>query len=51
MSMVVINGEMIDRLVQTTEYEVTVSAEQFELTKMAVMAISTREQLQCSPTS
>ena len=48
---VVINGEMINRLVQTTKYEVTVTTEQLELSTSSVTALSTGEQLQCSDTS
>ena len=48
---VVINGQMIDRLVQTAKYQVMVTKEQFEITKMAVTALSTGENLQCTPTS
>ena len=39
----VINGQVIDRLVQTAEYAVRVTKEQFEMTKTAVVAMSTGE--------
>ena len=47
----VINGQVIDRLVQTAEYAVRVTKEQFEMTKTAVVAMSTGEQLPCAPSS
>ena len=47
----VVNGQMIDRLVQTAEYQVTVTKEQFELTKTTATAMSTGERLKCSPTN
>ena len=47
----VINGEVIDQLVQTAEYEVTVTAEHFKLSATTVTTLSTGEQLPCSPTS
>ena len=37
--------QVIDRLVQTTEYEVSITKEQFEMTKSMVTALSTGEQL------
>ena len=39
----VVNGQMIDRLVQTAEYQVTVTKEQFELTQKTATAVSTGE--------
>ena len=47
----VINGEVIDQLVQTAKYTVTVTKEQFEMTKAAVTALSTGERLPCGPSS
>ena len=47
----VIDGKVIDRLVQTTEYKVMVTTEHFKLSTSVVTALSTREKLQCSPTS
>ena len=47
----VINGQMIDRLVQTAEYTVKVTKEQFEMTKAVVTALSTGERLPCAPSS
>ena len=47
----VINGQLIDRLVQTAEYTVTVTREQFEMTKAIVTALSTGERLPCAPSS
>ena len=42
---------MIDRLVQTAEYTVRVTKERFEMTKKAVVAMSTGEELPCVPSS
>ena len=50
-SVSVVNGEMINRLVQTAEYEVTVTTERFKLSTSSVKALSTGERLQRSPTS
>ena len=47
----VIDGQVIDRLVQTAEYTVRVTKEQFEMTKAAVVAMSTGERLPCTPNS
>ena len=48
---VVINGKMSHWLVQTTENEVTVTTEHFELSTLSMTTLSTDEQLLCSPTS
>ena len=45
----VINGEVIDQLVQTAKYEVSVMKDQFELSATTVYALSTRERLECTP--
>ena len=47
----VVNGQVIDRLVQSAEYTVRVTKEQFEMTKKAVVAMSTGENLPCVPSS
>ena len=46
-----INGQVIDRLVQTAEYTGQVTKEQFEMTKAVVIAVSTGERLPCAPSS
>ena len=45
----VFNGQMIDRLVQTAEYQVMVTKEQFELTQKVATAMSMGECLKCAP--
>ena len=45
----VINGKVIDRLVQTTEYTVIVTKEQFDMTKATVVALLTGKRLPCGP--
>ena len=45
----VINGQVIDRLVQTAEYKVVVNKERFELTRLTATAMSTGEVLKCAP--
>ena len=47
----VISGEVIDQLIQTAEYEVIVTKEQFEMTKSTVTALLTGEQLPCDAAS
>ena len=46
-----VNGQVIDRLVPMAEYAVRVTKEQFEMTKAAVVALSTGENLPCIPSS
>ena len=45
----VINGQVIDRLIQTAEYKLIVTKERFELTRRTVTAMSTGELLSCPP--
>ena len=45
----VVNGQVIDRLIQTAEYKLVVTKERFELTKQTVTAMSTGELLSCPP--
>ena len=47
----VINGDVINRLLQTAEYEVSVTKELFEMTKSTVTTLSTVERLLCDAAS
>ena len=45
----VVDGQRIDRLVQTAEYSIVVIEETFELTRTTAMALATGERLKCPP--
>ena len=47
----VVNGQVIDRLVQSAEYTLRVTKERFEMTQKTVVAMSTGEELPCVPNS